>query len=69
MQFRKIITNPTKNGKKCGKLYNIESCSGTCSQTDPKIPDNYADWKNGGGDDGGGDDDNGDNGGSTAGYV
>lgn len=38
-----------KNGAKCGKLYNIQQCSGPCSQTDPNLPDHYAEWKNGGG--------------------
>jgi len=45
MQFRKIKTNPMKGGKKCGKLYNIQQCSGKCSQADPNIPDHYADWR------------------------
>jgi len=43
-----------KGGKKCGKLYNIEQCSGTCSQTDPNIPDHYEEWVKDSEDGGGG---------------
>lgn len=45
MQYRKIVTSPRKAGKTCGKLYNIQSCTGNCPESEPNIEDHYSEWK------------------------